>query len=81
MINVDHGTGVPAQSIQLRTGFGFRSVQCTHGLMSLWDAVGSGADLGIPAPRTQRVQTERQSTVGHGQIVHDLVVEEIARSG
>lgn len=49
--------------------------------MSLRDTVRSGLKLGIPAGRAQRIRTERQSTVGHGQVIHDLVIKQVAGSG
>lgn len=39
------------------------------------------AGIVIPTGGPQGIRAVRQSTVGHGQVIHDLVVEEVAGSG
>jgi hypothetical protein len=76
IIGGGHGA---SRSAHLRAEFGVCTFLRSHVLPSLRDSVGSV--LGIHARGAQRIRTEWQGTVGHGQVIHDLVVEGVAVSG
>lgn len=57
----------------------FGPVECRRLLMSLWHSTQAG--IIIPTGGPKGIRAVRQSTVGHGQVIHDLVVEEVAGSG
>ena len=54
-------------------------VDCRQLLMSLWHTTHAG--IIIPTGGPKGIWAVRQSTVGHGQVIHDLVVEEVAGPG